>query len=154
MKTLVQNFTNQLREAKNIAEKAIVSKSSNIHNIVVTGLGGSGIGGTIVLELLTETCKVPFLVNKDYFLPEFVGKETLVIVSSYSGNTEETLNAMEVALERGAKVVCITSGGRIMELAKETNSDCIVVPGGMPPRTCLGFSLTQLFFILNFYLLF
>jgi glucose/mannose-6-phosphate isomerase len=98
MKELVQNFTNQLREAKIIAEKAVVSEGKNIQNILITGLGGSGIGGTIVSELISDSCKVPIIINKDYFLPAFVNENTLVIVSSYSGNTEETLSAMQIAI--------------------------------------------------------
>ena len=66
MKNLVQNFTSQLKEAKQIADKAIVSQSQNVLNIVVTGLGGSGIGGTILQELISDTCPVPISINKDY----------------------------------------------------------------------------------------
>ena len=66
MKDLVQNFTQQLKEAKTIAEKAVVSNESTIHNILITGLGGSGIGGTIISELISDSCKVPVLINKDY----------------------------------------------------------------------------------------
>jgi glucose/mannose-6-phosphate isomerase len=98
MKDLIQNFTNQLRESKAIADKAIVSKSKDIQNIVISGLGGSGIGGTIVSELISDSCKIPVIINKDYSLPEFVNEHTLFIVSSYSGNTEETLNALNIAI--------------------------------------------------------
>ena len=144
MKLLVQNFTAQLREANAIAQKAIVSGSSNIRNIVITGLGGSGIGGTIVSEMISDTCTVPVLVNKDYFLPAFVDAHTLLIVSSYSGNTEETLNAMEQAIQKKAQLVCITSGGKVLEIAKQHQFDFIEIPGGNPPRSCIGYSLVQL----------
>lgn len=144
MKTLVQNFTNQLREAKAIAEKAIVSKSDNIHNIVITGLGGSGIGGTIISELISDTCQVPILVNKDYFLPAFVNENTLLIVSSYSGNTEETLSALQQAISKKAQIAAITSGGKVLELAKQHQFDFIEIPGGNPPRSAIAYSLVQL----------
>ena len=65
MKDLIQNFTNQLRESKAIADKAIVSKSKDIQNIVISGLGGSGIGGTIVSELISDSCKIPVIINKN-----------------------------------------------------------------------------------------
>lgn len=148
MKALVQNFTNQLRESKLIADKAIISDSKTISSVLVTGLGGSGIGGTIVSELIADTCAVPILVNKDYFLPAFVNASTLVIISSYSGNTEETLNAMQEAIAKKAQVVAITSGGKVLQLAKQHQFDFIEIPGGQPPRSCIGYSLTQLLKVL------
>lgn len=148
MKARVQNFTNQLKEAKSIAEKAVISESKNIHSILITGLGGSGIGGTIISELIADTCKVPITINKDYFLPEFVNENTLVIVSSYSGNTEETLSAMQIAISKKAQIVCITSGGKVLALAKQHQFDFIEIPGGMPPRSCIGFALVEMIKIL------
>lgn len=148
MKARVQNFTNQLKEAKSIAEKAVISESKNIHNILITGLGGSGIGGTIISELIADTCKVPITINKDYFLPEFVNENTLVIVSSYSGNTEETLSAMQIAISKKAQIVCITSGGKVLALAKQHQFDFIEIPGGMPPRSCIGYALVEMIKIL------
>ena len=150
MKQLVQGFPAQLKEAILIGEKSsILNSKSEIRNVLITGLGGSGIGGTIVSEIVSNECTVPITVNKDYFLPAFVNEHSLVIVSSYSGNTEETVQAMVAALKTKAKIVCITSGGKIAEMAKENKCDLIVIPGGMPPRACLGYSLTQLFFVLN-----
>ncbi|MCW3078555.1 MAG: Bifunctional phosphoglucose/phosphomannose isomerase [Bacteroidetes bacterium] len=148
MKELVQNFTAQLKESKEIASKAMISQSANIHNILITGLGGSGIGGTLVMELISDTCKVPITINKDYFLPAFVNENTLVIISSYSGNTEETLSAMQQAISKKAQVACVTSGGKVMELAKQHKFDCIEIPGGKPPRSCIGYSLVQLIKVL------
>src|SRR3954470_6820894 len=98
MKNLVENFPKQLTEAYEIANKASLSPKSDIQNIIVTGLGGSGIGGTILSELIADACPVPILINKDYFLPAFVNSNSLVIISSYSGNTEETLEAMRQAI--------------------------------------------------------
>jgi len=148
MKTLIQNFTTQLKEAKVIADKAIISPSQNIQNIVITGLGGSGIGGTIISELISDSCAIPIIVNKDYFLPAFVNETTLLIVSSYSGNTEETLSAMQQAISKKAQIVCITSGGKVLELAKQHQFDFIEIPGGNPPRSCIGYSLVQLIKVL------
>jgi glucose/mannose-6-phosphate isomerase len=148
MKALVQNFTAQLREAKGIAEKGVISEGKNIQNIVITGLGGSGIGGTIISELISDKCEVPVLINKDYFLPAFVNEQTLVIISSYSGNTEETVNAMQQAIACKAQVCCVTSGGKVLEMAKQHQFDFIEIPGGMPPRSCIGYSLVQLIKVL------
>ncbi len=148
MKALVQNFTNQLREAKSIAEKAVLAPSSNIENIIISGLGGSGIGGTIISELISDSCKVPIIVNKDYFIPAFVNSKTLLIISSYSGNTEETLSAFNLAISKNAQIICITSGGKILELAKQHQLEFIEIPGGYPPRSCIGYSLVQLIKVL------
>lgn len=148
MKELVQNFTEQLKESKEIAAKAVVSPSDKIHNILITGLGGSGIGGTLVTELISDSCKVPITINKDYFLPAFVNENTLVIISSYSGNTEETLSAMQQAISKKAQAACVTSGGKVLGLAKQHKFDYIEIPGGKPPRSCIGYSLVQLIKVL------
>lgn len=149
MKQLVASFPAQLQEA------LIIGQSYRFHTakqpftqVVLTGLGGSGIGGSIVQDYVSGSMKIPFLVNKDYALPAFVGKESLVIVSSYSGNTEETLSALKQALKKQATVVCITSGGKVAEICRKKKLDCILLPAGMPPRSCLGYSLTQVLFVL------
>lgn len=152
MKTLVANFSKQLTEALTIGSNAQLTASQHkISNVLICGLGGSGIGGSIVSELVVENCSVPVNVTKGYFIPAYVNEHTLVIISSYSGNTEETLNCMELAIAKNAKVTAICSGGKVLEASQTKGFDGIVVPGGMPPRSCLGFSLTQLFFILDFH---
>ena len=150
MKTLVEGFTKQLKEALDIANSAVLVKKNNIQNIVVTGLGGSGIGGTILSELVQAECPVPIIVNKDYFLPKFVNENSLVVISSYSGNTEETLSAMKQAIDKNAQIVCITSGGEVRVIAEKYKFDTIIIPGGHPPRSCIGYSLVQLFKIIQF----
>ena len=150
MKTLIENFSKQLREAIAIGQKSgIRSHEPEIRNVLITGLGGSGIGGTIVSEIVSGECPVPITVNKDYFLPTFVNENSLVIVCSYSGNTEETIQAMNAALKAKAKIVCVTSGGKIADMAGQNGCDLILIPGGSPPRAALAYSLTQLFFILK-----
>lgn len=150
MKELIAAFPGQLEEALQIGQNySFIIGPEAPANIVLTGLGGSGIGGSIVQNYAADKLKVPFAVNKDYFLPAFVNADTLVIVCSYSGNTEETLAAMKQAIKAKAKVVCITSGGEIAKLAKKKNLDCILVPGGMPPRACIGYSLVEILFTLK-----
>jgi len=152
MKTLVANFSKQLEEAISIGNNAkLTTSTSTINNVLICGLGGSGIGGSIVTELVVGNANVPINVTKGYFIPAYVNENTLLIVSSYSGNTEETLNCMDLAIAKKAKIVAVTSGGKVAEKCKLNNFDCILVPGGMPPRSCLGYSLTQLFFILSFH---
>ena len=150
MKTLVDGFTKQLQEALDIAHKAVLTRKNNIHNIVVTGLGGSGIGGTILSELVQSECPIPIIINKDYFLPEFVNSNSLIVISSYSGNTEETLSAMKQAIDKNAQIVCVTSGGEVHAIAEKYKFDTIIIPGGHPPRSCIGYSLVQLLKIVQF----
>ncbi|HYC34562.1 MAG TPA: bifunctional phosphoglucose/phosphomannose isomerase [Candidatus Paceibacterota bacterium] len=150
MEDLIDNFSNQLKEGLQIGREAKLGFSGKIFkNAVICGLGGSGIGGTIVAELTQDSANVPVTVCKDYFLPNFVSEDTLVIASSYSGNTEETLFALDAALKKGATAVCISSGGKLIEVAKEKNLLHIIIPGGHPPRACLGYSLVQLLFVLK-----
>ena len=140
MEQLIANFPKQLEEAIEIGRATKLNFNGKVfHNVVVSGLGGSGIGGTIAAEVVSEEATTPIIINKDYFLPAFVNENTLVVISSYSGNTEETLNAMRQALEKKATVACISSGGKVIEIAKEKNLQHIIVPGGMPPRSCLGY---------------
>jgi len=150
MEQLINNFPQQLTEAIEIGRtNRIDFAGKTFTNVIVSGLGGSGIGGTIAAEVVSEEATLPILVNKDYFLPAFVNENSLVIISSYSGNTEETVNAMQLAIEKKAFVVTVSAGGKTIELAKENNLPYILIPGGMPPRSCLGYSLTQLLFVLN-----
>ncbi len=151
MKNLVAGFSKQLREALEIGKQAkLTSSPTDIRNVLICGLGGSGIGGNMVSELVALEATVPIEVTKGYFIPAYVNGHTLVIISSYSGNTEETLQCMGLALGKKAKIVCITSGGKVAEIATEKKLDIIFVPGGMPPRSCLGYSMTQLLYILQF----
>src|SRR5690606_13633794 len=119
--------------------------------ILIAGLVGSGIGAEVIQNYLNPGLRVPLVVCKDYAIPGLVDADMLVIVCSYSGNTEETLNAMEQALERQARVVAVTSGGKMAEVAEEKGLDCIRIPAGMPPRACLGYSLVQLLRVLEYY---
>lgn len=150
MKNLVLDFPLQLQEALIIGKNyRFITPGKEFNNVVVTGLGGSGIGGSIVQNYVFDLLKIPFVVNKGYDLPSFINKHSLVIVCSYSGNTEETVAAMKEALKKKATVVCVTSGGTVAEIANKKKVDCVLVPAGMPPRACLGYSLVQLLFILS-----
>jgi glucose/mannose-6-phosphate isomerase len=152
MKDLIATFTKQLEEAIETGKKAQFTKPvDSIDNVLISGLGGSGIGGTIVSQLVDKHIKIPVVVNKDYFIPAFTGKNTLAIICSYSGNTEETLQAMEDAIRCGAKVCCISSGGKVIETAKQKGLDHIIISGGRPPRSAFAYSFTQLFYVLHGY---
>lgn len=152
MKHLITGFGDQLRHALEIGAKASLHLSKkDIRNVMITGLGGSGIGGTMVSELVAGECIVPICSNKGYDLPEYINENTLVICSSFSGNTEETLEAFDKALVKGAEIVCVTSGGKLLELAKEHKLNYIQLPKAESPRTMMGYSITQLLYLLNHY---
>ncbi len=145
MEKLISAFPDNITEAIAIAEKSSFKPLSNkIDNIVICGMGGSGIGGKLVQKWVEEELSVPVLGIQDYNLPAFVSKNTLLIGSSYSGNTEETLSALEEGIAKGATLIGVCSGGKLKEMCDKHNFDCIVVPGGNPPRTALAFSLVQL----------
>lgn len=110
-----------------------------ISNIVVTGLGGSAIGGDLLRVYAAGKISVPIIVNRDYGLPKFVGPDTLVFAVSYSGNTEETLSAYEEARARGASIIAITTGGKLGEMAQRDGVPVIRVPSGIAPRAATGF---------------
>jgi glucose/mannose-6-phosphate isomerase len=145
MQNLVERFPDQLDEAVSIFRASTLRQPSQpFMNVVIAGLGGSGIGGTIVSDLAFDSSPVPVTVTKGYFIPAFTDPQSLVVISSYSGNTEETIACFEQARSKGAHIVCITSGGRVADMAREGKEDLLLVPGGMPPRACLGYSLVQL----------
>ena len=146
----VETFIQKLVEGISIGEKAkLTSHNKEIKNILIAGLGGSGIGGTVIAQILEQELKVPLTVCKDYFLPAFVNENTLLIISSYSGNTEETVQVLSSALTLNPKIVCVTAGGKVLEIAKQNNLDHIIIPDGMPPRSCFAYSFTQLFYVLK-----
>lgn len=150
MKELIEEFPGQIEKGIEIFKtnppKAVHGKYTNV---VISGLGGSGIGGTIIKDISTQFSNIPVLVNKEYSIPAFVGETTLFIASSYSGDTEETIAAVKGAIEKKATVVCITSGGKLAQIANEKGLDLLLIPGGSPPRANLGYSLTQLICIFS-----
>ncbi|MEO5674757.1 MAG: bifunctional phosphoglucose/phosphomannose isomerase [Chitinophagales bacterium] len=149
MDKLIAGFTDQMAEAIEIGKNIRLSpRRKELRNILIAGMGGSGIGGNLVTELTAAKLQIPVVVSKDYFLPEWVNEHTLFIASSYSGNTEETVHVLEEAIRRNCKIVCVSSGGSIISLAKKAGLDYIIIPGGKPPRACLAYSFIQQLFIL------
>jgi glucose/mannose-6-phosphate isomerase len=150
MKELIEGFSKQIEKGIEIFSNNLPREVQKKYtNVVVSGLGGSGIGGTIIRDLSSTFSTVPVIVNKEYSIPAFVGPETLFIASSYSGDTEETIAATELAIQKKAHIICITSGGKIAQMAKANNLDLLLIPGGSPPRANLGYSLTQLILIFS-----
>lgn len=139
---LLLGLDEQCRRAKDIGrgfEPEGIS-GSGIRNIVFTGLGGSAIGADLIRSFTAEEIKVPIIVNRDYTLPNFVDKNTLLFASSYSGDTEETLSAYKDAREKNARIIGISSDGKLKEMTKKDGVPFIKIPAGIPPRCALGYS--------------
>ena len=152
MNELIAGFTEHIKEALQVGKSTDFDNTDkSLLNVLICGLGGSGIGGTIISQLISEECMLPITINKDYKIPAFVNEDTLVICCSYSGNTEETIEMYEAAVSKGATVSIITSGGKFEQLAKENDHNIIKIRGGLPPRAAFGLSFPQLFFTFNKY---
>ncbi len=150
MEELIKGFGDQMRTAIEIGQAAqLTAPEKEIRNVLVIGLGGSAFGGEIIKNYVADQLSVPYEIVRDYTVPAYVSEHTLLIASSYSGNTEETLAMLEAALPSNPKVVCITSGGKLKERAEKEGYDHIVIPGGFPPRSASALSITQQLYALR-----
>ena len=127
----------QLLTAWEEAQNLPLADFSAVNQVMVAGMGGSAIGADLLKAYIAPLSSVSLEVHRDYDLPAWAeGPETLVIVSSHSGNTEETYSAMEAALERGCSLLAITTGGKIAELAKKNKCQFVDVPAQRPTQGC------------------
>ena len=124
-------------------------KNKNFDAVAVTGLGGSAISADLMQNFLGGELKVPFIVNRNYSLPSFINKNSLLIVSSYSGNTEETVSVLKEALECGCQIVCISTGGKVESSALEHDLPLVKILPGYQPRYALGLSFFSLLKVLQ-----
>ena len=129
------------QDALGVAEKqwqqlqhdfAIAPQLGEIRNVVLAGMGGSSLPAVYLKSW--PGLSLPFDIARDYELPAYVGGQTLCIISSYSGNTEETLSALADAEQRGAQLVVFAAGGKLAALAREKNLPLFTIPGGIQPR--------------------
>lgn len=147
---VLAGFAAQVEEAYSIGKNANPPPElGSVNKIIVTGLGGSAIGGDLLRSYLNYEIKIPIFVNRNYYLPAFADENTLVIASSYSGNTEETISAYEDAKHKGCKIICISSGGNISVLAENDGYMIIKVPKGYQPRCALAYSFFPMLILLG-----
>jgi glucose/mannose-6-phosphate isomerase len=150
MGQLIRNLPAQCRQAW---EKASQFKPpadySNVDKIVILGMGGSAIGGDLLKAAAGPLKKQQITIQRDYNLPDFVDSRTLVIASSYSGNTEETLSGFNQALNRDCKKIVFSTGGKITALAHEHSVPVFVIDHVSPPRAALGYSLLPLLAVMQ-----
>ncbi|UCD73516.1 MAG: bifunctional phosphoglucose/phosphomannose isomerase, partial [Candidatus Bathyarchaeota archaeon] len=155
-----RDFPEQCEDALRRAQKLEIPKKLQISSklvldygkpseVLVVGVGGSAIGGDILKDWTSETLDVPLEVCRDYHLPHYAGVESLVIAVSYSGNTEETLSSFIDAVKRGCKVIAVTSGGVLGKLCNGFKIPMVELPGGMVPRSAIGYLFFPLVMILE-----
>lgn len=149
-KQVLLDFHKQISAGSDIYEKGTINlDKTRIKNILYFGMGGSGIVGDLLNDVLFDELKVPIRIVRGYLSPASCNEHTLVIVSSYSGNTEETLSALDAAKDSGAQILAITSGGKLAELAGTSKWSLITVPGDLMPRQALGYLFFPLYHALG-----
>ena len=150
MLTKIKDLPLQVRDAWKIVQGATLPPAyGDVRNITVLGMGGSAIGGEFAGALLADELKIPLNVHRDYGVPGYVGRDSLVIASSFSGNTEETMSGFDEAKKRNAKIIAITTGGRLAEEAKTLRIPLITFGYHAQPRAALGYSLTLVLGVLG-----
>ena len=147
----VEAFADQCRTGWEIGRSASgLPSAEGADSILVLGMGGSGISGDIARAVLEPRLPLPWRVIKGYGpVPEWVGRNTLVFAVSYSGDTAETLEALEGVHERGARVIAISSGGAMADRAKDYGIAHVRIPAGQQPRASLGYLLMPLLAVLQ-----
>ncbi len=146
MKKNIESFPNQILDSFSSLEKLRIIKKS-ISSILIIGQGGSSIGGLLLRDLLIKDINYPIVINHGYKLPNWVSSKTLIIVSSYSGNTEEALSVLNTSLKKGFRPVCVSSGGKLLKICKKQKLDFLTLPEGFQPREALAYSIFSLFSI-------
>jgi len=150
MESLIKGFGKQLKEAIEIGKNTqLLPSKRDVQDVSIIGLGGSAFGGEIIKNYAFHSCKEPINIYRGYDIPRSINEHSLVILSSYSGNTEETLNCAEKVLKSGAQVVCISSGGKLIDWAIANKFSYFKLPPGYPPRTAAGFSIVQQLYALK-----
>ncbi len=109
--------------------------------VVICGMGGSAIAGDVVKDSFRDTLQLPIEVSRSHKLPGYAGSRTLVVCTSYSGNTWETLAQLEQALRKKCKVVCIASGGKMKDIAEKKGLPLVKLKEGMMPRVAFPYIL-------------
>jgi glucose/mannose-6-phosphate isomerase len=146
---VLQDTHKQVSDAWNNKIDLSQFKKEKYSSVVFCGLGGSAISGDLLCDYLSDEMNIPFTVVRGYNLPAHVSESTLVIISSYSGNTEETISCFEKALAKKSQIVVITSGGKIGDIAAVNKIPVVNIHGGFQPRYALGLSFFSLLKIMQ-----
>ena len=138
MRDVIASFPEQLAEGLRRG-LGLASETANATRVFLVGMGGSGIAGEVFAAWVAARSRIPIQTIHDYRLPSHAKPGDLVIVVSYSGETEETLAAAAEAIKLGCRLVAVTSGGSLARLAADAHLPLIEVPGGLPPRYAFGY---------------
>ncbi len=141
MLDVISKFPEQIKETIEIVSHTNILNFLKIDNIIISGMGASGISGDILQHLLRDRIDVPIFVNREYDIPKWANKDTLVLSQSYSGNTEETLSVFKQAHQKRCKIIGITSGGKLQEYCEKREIPIIKVPSGFQPRAATAYML-------------
>jgi len=140
MRSYLQSLPEQVKQGYALgAALKLPARYLSAKQILFCGVGGSAIGMDILAQAMNESCRIPFSVHRGDNLPRWVGSETLVVLTSCSGDTRETLEALREAESRSARVLAVTSGGVLAREASRKKFPCVLIPSGMPPRTAVGY---------------
>lgn len=145
----LERFPEQIEESEEIVNSTNLPSLFKIDNIIISGMGGSAISGDILQELFRDRIDIPIYVNRQYDLPKWANKNTLVISQSYSGNTEETLSAFKHACQKHCKIIAISSGGKLEEFCEKREIPFIKIPSGIQPRAATGYILFSAIYALR-----
>ena len=148
----ISDFPNHIKEAFDFFDDNSSLKKNlknEIDSIMILGMGGSAITGLLMKELLKNDVDIPIHVNQGYDIPKWVNNKTLIIACSYSGNTEETLNAAEKCHKENAQIIGFTTGGRLFELSEKYEWEYVLMPKGLQPRAAIGYSFPLMLMLLN-----
>lgn len=131
----------QLQEAWELGQQLPLQDLGEVKQVLAAGMGGSAIGAALLAAYSAPSCIVPITILRDYQLPAWAqGPDTLIIASSHSGNTEETLSVAQSAVDRGCQVLAITTGGKLADLSREQGVDLWTFPHSGQPRAAIGYS--------------
>ena len=149
MFNIISDLYKHIEHSFDIIENSSVYCNLDVHNILICGMGGSAIGGDFVKTILNKTINLPIYVNRQYCIPKWVNKYTLVIICSYSGNTEETISSLIEIEKLGLKPIVISRGGKLLDTAINKKYSYIKMPTGIQPRAAFGYSSSLLLLLLN-----
>jgi len=146
----INDLPDQFQQAWVLGQELPLEIGGNITRVVIAGMGGSAIGASLLKAYSAPAGSVPIFVHRDYDLPAWVrGEETLVIASSHSGNTEETLSAFESAAERECRMLAITTGGQLAERSRKNKAFLWQFDHQGQPRAAVGYSFALLLAVLT-----
>ena len=149
MKDSIISFPYQFENMiKNYNFFKLKNNYAKIDNILILGMGGSAIGAEICQVLIKDQCKIPIYINRNYNIPNWVNKNTLVIASSYSGNTEETIEAYLKSIQFTSNIIVLSTGGMLSKLANQNKNDLFIIEKNHQPRAAIGYSVMAILFSL------